>query len=145
MADETVKKYKERILKEISGDWGSLTPGKTKIKTIKGKVARKVYAKKVKLAEKRRKQEAKLKPTDLKYGTKFSSKPGQKVKKLYWDPETKKYYPRPKRSENKYRSVDKPKVYATGGIADVKGNGRAQTGGIKKIQLSGKHWNKDIG
>ena len=33
MADETVKKYKERILKEISGDWGSLTPGKTKIKT----------------------------------------------------------------------------------------------------------------
>ena len=118
------------------------------------------------------------KKVDGKYGTKFSSKPGQKVKKLYWDPETKKYYPRPKRPENKYRSVDKPqkprKATATrtkqkatrinvkyfspegvgpGGIYRKKKSvevrkyrhGGTVTGGIKKIQHSGKHWNKDIG
>ena len=33
--------------------------------------------------------------------------------------------------------------YAHGGEATVKG--KTQTGGVKKIQLSGKHWNKDIG
>ena len=33
--------------------------------------------------------------------------------------------------------------YAHGGEATV--NGKTQTGGIKKIQISGKHWNKDIG
>ena len=74
MADETVKKYKERILKEISGDWGSLTPGKTKIKTIKGKVARKVYAKKVKLAEKTRKRKEKSKKRKDKKRKKILSK-----------------------------------------------------------------------
>jgi hypothetical protein len=88
-----------------------------------------------------------VKPTDKKkksdlYGTPFSSKPGQKVKKLYWDPETKKYLPPPGVKEAKAKGGVIRK-YAHGGEAMVKG--RAQTGGVKKIQISGKHWNKDIG
>ena len=93
-----------------------------------------------------------IKPTDKKkkdsdaagpgIGTKFSSQPGQKVKKLYWDPETKKYLPPPGVKEAKAKGGVIRK-YAHGGEATVKG--KTQTGGIKKIQISGKHWNKNIG
>tara|TARA_Y100000296_G_C5111080_1_gene225173 strand:- start:24 stop:449 length:426 start_codon:yes stop_codon:yes gene_type:complete len=57
----------------------------------------------------------------------------------------------PTKSQNKKKDkIKKNKAgggmirkYAHGGEATV--NGKTKTGGVKKIQLSGKHWNKNIG
>ena len=101
---------------------------------------------------------------EKKYGTKFSSKPGQKIKKIpglsLWetvagttgvptkkDLEREKIKKLNKRKKARLGATAKDggmiRKYAHGGEATVKG--RAQTGGVKKIQISGKHWNKNIG
>ena len=57
------------------------------------------------------------KPIDKKYGTKFSSKPGKKLLKRK----------------------------AGGGMMRKYAHGGTVTGGVKKIQRTGKHWNSNIG